>query len=66
VNAEIEKEHAERSRVAKLLEAVEGKSNEERVKHLFDNDVSEELIIEMAQVDQDVINAVKKAMEEEL
>ena len=66
VNAEIEKERAERSRVAKLLEAVEGKSNEERVKHLFDNDVSEELIIEMAQVDQDVMNAVKKAMEEEL
>ena len=66
VNAEIEKERAERDRVAKLLEAVEGKSNEERVKHLFDNDVSEALIIEMAQVDQDAIDAVKKAMEEEL
>ncbi len=66
VNADIEKERAERARVAKLLEAVEGKSNEEKVKHLFDNDVSEELIIEMAQVDQDAIDAVKKAMEEEL
>ncbi len=66
VNAEIEKERAERARVAKLLEAVEGKSNEEKVKHLFDNNVSEELIIEMAQVDQDAIDAVKKAMEEEL
>jgi len=66
VNAEIEKERAERGRVAKLLEAVEGKSNEERVKHLFENDVSEALIIEMAQVDQDAIGAVKKAMEEEL
>ncbi len=66
VNAEIEKERAERARVTKLLEAVEGKSNEEKVKHLFDNDVSEELIIEMAQVDQDAIDAVKKAMEEEL
>ncbi len=66
VNADIEKERAERDRVAKLLEAVEGKSNEERVKHLFDNDVSEALIIEMAQVDQDAIDAVKKAMEEEL
>lgn len=66
VNTEIEKERAERDRVAKLLEAVEGKSNEERVKHLFDNDVSEALIIEMAQVDQGAIDAVKKTMEEEL
>ncbi|MGD9005539.1 MAG: hypothetical protein PVH94_14305 [Desulfobacterales bacterium] len=66
VNAEIEKERAERARVAKLLEAVEGKSDEEKVKHLFTNDVSEELIIEMAKVDQDAINAAKKAMEEEL
>jgi hypothetical protein len=66
VNAEIEKERAERTRVTKLLKAVEGKSNDEKVKHLFDNDVSEELIIEMAQVDQDAIDAVKKAMEEEL
>ncbi|MGD8459714.1 MAG: hypothetical protein PVH27_05155, partial [Desulfobacterales bacterium] len=61
-----EKERAERARVAKLLEAVEGKSDEEKVKHLFTNDVSEELIIEMAKVDQDAINAAKKAMEEEL
>jgi hypothetical protein len=66
VNAEIERERAERARVAKLLEAVEGKSDEEKVKHLFTNDVSEELIIEMAKVDQDAINAAKKAMEEEL
>ena len=66
VNAEIEKERAERARVAKLLEAVEGKSNEEKVKHLFTNDVSEELIIEMAKVDLDAIKAAKKAMEEEL
>ncbi|MGD9284446.1 MAG: hypothetical protein PVG68_12300 [Desulfobacterales bacterium] len=66
VNAEIERERAERARVAKLLKAVEGKSDEEKVKHLFTNDVSEELIIEMAKVDQDAINAAKKAMEEEL
>jgi hypothetical protein len=66
VNAEIEKERAERKRVAKLLEAVEGKSNEEKVKHLIENDVSEELIIEMANVEQDAIDAAKKAMEEEL
>ena len=66
VNAEIEKERAERARVAKLLEAVEGKPDEEKVKHLFDNSVSEDLIIEMAQVDQGAIVGAKKAMEAEL
>jgi hypothetical protein len=66
VNAEMEKERSERARVAKLLEAVEGKSNEEKVKHLFVNNVPEKLIIEMAKVDQDAINSVKQAMEAEL
>jgi hypothetical protein len=66
VNAEIEKERTERARVAKLLEAVEGKPDEEKVKHLFDNSVSEDLIIEMAQVDQGAIAGAKKAMEAEL
>jgi hypothetical protein len=66
VNTEMEKERAERVRVATLLEAVEGKSNEEKVKHLFANNVSEKLIIEMAKVDQDAINGVKQAMEAEL
>ena len=66
VNTEMKRERAERARAAKLLEAVEGKSNEERVKHLFTNNVSEKLIIEMAKVDQDAINGVKQAMEAEL
>jgi len=66
VNALIKKERAEKARVAALLEAVEGKSNEEKVKHLFTNNVSEKLIIEMAKVDQDAINAVKQAMEAEI
>ena len=66
VKAEIKKERAERARVSTLLEAVEGKSNEEKVKHLFDNNVSAELTIEMAKVDQGVIDAVKQAMEDEL
>ncbi len=66
VNADIEKENAEKARVVTLLEAVDGKSNEEKVKHLFDNNVSENLIIEMAKVDQGAIDSVKKAMEEEL
>ena len=66
VRAEIKKELAERERVATLLEAVAGKSDEEKVKHLFEKNVSVELIIEMAKVDQGVIDAAKQAMEEEL
>ncbi|MEJ2099056.1 MAG: hypothetical protein P8X68_03665 [Desulfobacterales bacterium] len=66
VNTEMEKARAERERVAKLLEAVEGKSNEEKVKHLFANNVSEKLIIEMAKIEPDAINSVKQAMEAEL
>lgn len=66
VNEEMKKRAAERTRVETLLKAVDGKSDEEKVKHLFDNSVSEKLIIEIAKVDQSAIDAVKKAMEEEL
>ena len=66
VNTEMEKEHAERARVTTLLNAVEGRSNEEKVKHLFANNVSEKLIIEIAKVDRGTIDAVKQAMEAEL
>lgn len=66
VNAEIKKERAERARVTTLLAAVEGKSNEERIRHLFTHDVTEALIVEMAQVDQGAIDGVKQAMEAEL
>jgi len=66
VNTEMEKERAERARVEKLLEAVEGKSNEEKVKHLITNDVSDKLIIEMAEVDQGAVDGVKQTMEVEL
>jgi hypothetical protein len=66
VNTEMEKERAERARVRTLLEAVEGKSNEERVKHLLENDVSDKLIIEMAEVDQGAVDGVKQSIEAEL
>jgi hypothetical protein len=66
VHEQIKKERAEKARVASLLEKVADKTNEEKVRHLFDKDVSEELIMEMAKVDQSVLDAVKKAMEEEL
>ncbi|MBW2027228.1 MAG: hypothetical protein JRI90_18195, partial [Deltaproteobacteria bacterium] len=66
VNTEVEKERAERARVETLLEAVEGKSNEEKVKHLFANNVSDKLIIEMVEVDQGTVDEVKQTMEPEL
>jgi hypothetical protein len=66
VDAEMKKERAERARVATLLEAVKGKSNQEKVRHLFENNVSEALIVEMAEVDQSAIDSVKQAMEAEL
>jgi hypothetical protein len=66
VKAEVEKERAERAKVVKLLEKVEGKSDEEKVKHLMSNDIPEKLIIEMAEIDQGVVDSVKKAIEEEL
>ena len=66
VHEAIAKEKAERARVEGLLEKVADKSKEEQVRHLFDNDVSEALIIEIGQVDQGVIDAAKQAMEEEL
>ncbi|BBO84079.1 hypothetical protein DSCO28_46450 [Desulfosarcina ovata subsp. sediminis] len=66
VKETIKKELAERERVKTLLKAVESKSDEEKAKHLFDNDVTEALIMEMMQVDQSMLDGVKKAMEEEL
>ena len=62
----IKKERAERERVAGLLEKVADKSADEQIRHLFDNDVSEALMVEIAKVDQAAIDGVKKAMEEEI
>ncbi len=66
VKETIKKELAERARVTGLLEKVADKSEEEKIRFLFDNEVTEALIIEMMQVDQGAIDNVKKAMEEEL
>ncbi len=66
VEALIAREKAERDKVFELLEAVSEKSDEEKVRHLFDNDVSEKLILEIAKISQDAIDSAKKAMEEEL
>ncbi len=66
VNAAVEKERAERNRVEELLETVADKPEDEKVKHLISNNVSDELIIELGSVDQGAVDAVKKEMEAEL
>ena len=66
VEAEIAKEKAERERVENLLKKIDGSSDEEKVKHLITNNVAEELIIEIAEVDQGAVDNAKKAMEAEL
>ena len=66
VHKAIEAERAEKERVLSLLEKVEGKSDEEKVVHLLTNNVTEELILEVAKLDQGAIDSAKKAMEEEL
>jgi hypothetical protein len=66
VNAELEKERAERARVETLLEDVEGKSNQEKVRHLLTKGVTDALIIEMAEVDQSAVASVRKTIEKEL
>jgi hypothetical protein len=66
VNEQIKKERAEIARVKGLVEKVADKSNEEKVRHLIDNNVAEALMIEIAGVSQGDIDGAKKAMEEEL
>jgi hypothetical protein len=66
VNADILKERAEKERVMELLNDVENKTKEERVKHLLDKDVSDALIIELAEVDAGALTDIKKSIEAEL
>jgi len=66
VNATVEAEKAERERVKKLLAEVEEASAEDQVKHLIKNKVADELIVELAGVEQTMLDGVNKAMEEEM
>lgn len=66
VNAAVEAELAEKARVKALFEEAEGKSDEDKVKKLINENVADELMIEICGLDQATIEGVKKAMEEEL
>ena len=66
VKAKVDAEAAEKARVKDLIGKVAGKSDDEKIKYLFNNNVANELIIEIGGFDSAAIDSVKKAMEEEL
>jgi hypothetical protein len=66
VKSKLDAELAEKKRVQKLFDAVKDASEEDKIKHLLKNNAADELIIEIGGVEKPTIDAVKKAMEEEL
>jgi hypothetical protein len=66
VNAAVEAERAERERVRKLLTNAEGKTDEEKIRELINNDVEDVLIVEIGEYETSVVDGVRKAMEVEL
>lgn len=66
VDAAMAAEEAEIRRVKGLLEDVAGKPELDRIKHLLNHDVAEDLMVEIAEVDQTAIDEAKVAMEEEM
>jgi hypothetical protein len=66
VNAAVEAERAERVRVRGLMDEAGDKSDEDKIKHLINNNVADDLIVEMSGVGKDLIDKVNKLMEEEI
>ena len=66
VKSKVDAELAEKARVQELFAAVEDASEEDKIKHLLNNNAADELITEIGGIEQSAIDAVKKAMEEEL
>lgn len=66
VDVAVKAELAEIDRVKALFEEAEGKSVEDKVKKLINENVTDESMIEVCGLDQATIDGVKKAMEDEL
>ena len=66
VKDRVDAEIAEKARVKELIERVSDKSQDEKIKYLLNNNVSDALIIEIGGFEKAAIDNVKKAMEEEL
>jgi len=66
VKAKVDAELAEIARVQDLLASVADASEEDKIKHLLNENVANELITEIGGFDQSAIDTVKKAMDAEL
>jgi len=66
VMARMKAEAAERKRAAELLAEAGEASDEQKVRLLIEKEVDEDLIVELAGVDQAVLDEVQKAMEAEM
>jgi len=66
VKSKVDTEFAEKARVQELFAAVEDASEEDKIKHLLNKNAADELIVEIGGIGQSAIDAVKKAMEQEL
>jgi hypothetical protein len=66
VAAKMAAERAERKRVAGLLKEKADQPEADRIRHLIDNDVADELIVELGGFAPDAIDAVRQAMAEAL
>jgi len=66
VQDKVDAELAEAQRVKNLLVSFEDKSDDEKLKHLLNENVSDGLILEIGGFEQSALDKVKKAMEAEL
>jgi hypothetical protein len=57
--ADIKEEQAKKTHAASLLSAVADKTEEERIRHLINNDITDELIVEIAGVEQASVDNVR-------
>ena len=66
VQAKVDAELAEIQRVKDLLVSAEDKLDDEKIKHLLNENVTDDLILEIGGFDKSVLDKVKKTMEVEL
>jgi hypothetical protein len=66
VSAAVEAERAEKVRVEGLLKEVADRTAEEKARHLINNDVSDDSIVQLAGIDEATIGSARKAMAAEL
>jgi hypothetical protein len=66
VKSKVDAELKEKARVQELFDALEDASEEDKIRNLLNKNAAEEFIKELGGIEQSAIDAVKKAMEEEL